>query len=171
MFPNRICYVHPGFSAKVTLSLAVAGLAAVPAKAQTLGTVVVTSTRAEQRSFDAPGAIESVDRQTIEDAGPQVNLSESLNRVSGLTILNRQNYAQDLQISIRGFGSRASFGSRGIRLISDGIPATPMVGPLPGTTPLFEVNGNNTHVGPDYIHRIRRALQTCVAARLSEKPA
>ncbi len=85
---------------------------------------MVTSTRAEQRSFDAPGAISSVGRDTIESAGPQVNLSESLNRVPGLTILNRQNYAQDLQLSIRGFGSRASFGIRGIRLMIDGIPAT-----------------------------------------------
>lgn len=99
-------------------------MTAVSIQAQTLESVVVTSTRAEQRSFDAPGAIASVDRETIEGAGPQVNLSESLNRIPGLTILNRQNYAQDLQISIRGFGSRASFGLRGIRLLIDGIPAT-----------------------------------------------
>jgi iron complex outermembrane receptor protein len=99
-------------------------MAALSADAQTLESVVVTSSRAEQRSFDAPGAISSVDRETIEGAGPQVNLSESLNRIPGLTILNRQNYAQDLQVSIRGFGSRAAFGIRGIRLLIDGIPAT-----------------------------------------------
>ncbi len=51
-------------------------------------------------------------------------LSESLNRVPGLTVLNRQNYAQDLQVSIRGFGARSAFGIRGIRLVVDGIPAT-----------------------------------------------
>lgn len=90
----------------------------------TLDTVVISVNRAEQHSFDAPAAIELVDREVIQDAGPQVNLSESLNRIPGLTILNRQNYAQDLQISIRGFGSRASFGIRGIRLLIDGIPAT-----------------------------------------------
>jgi iron complex outermembrane receptor protein len=44
--------------------------------------------------------------------------------VPGLTILNRQNYAQDLQLSIRGFGARSPFGIRGIRLLIDGIPAT-----------------------------------------------
>ena len=93
-------------------------------KAQTLEEMVITATRAEQRSFDAPAAIQSIDRETIQNAGPQVNLSESLNRVPGLTILNRQNYAQDLQVSIRGFGARASFGIRGIRLLIDGIPAT-----------------------------------------------
>ncbi len=111
-------------SSKVTLSLALTALTAMAADAQTLEAVVVTSTRAEQRSFDAPGAISSVGRDTMESAGPQVNLSESLNRVPGLTVLNRQNYAQDLQLSIRGFGSRASFGIRGIRLLIDGIPAT-----------------------------------------------
>jgi iron complex outermembrane receptor protein len=94
------------------------------AHAQVLDPVVVTGSRSEQRSFDAPAAIQSVSREVIDNAGPQVNLSESLNRVPGLTILNRQNYAQDLQLSIRGFGSRASFGLRGIRLLIDGIPAT-----------------------------------------------
>jgi iron complex outermembrane receptor protein len=44
--------------------------------------------------------------------------------VPGIVVQNRQNYAQDLQISSRGFGARATFGVRGIRLIADGIPAT-----------------------------------------------
>ena len=91
---------------------------------QTLDEVVISATRSEQRSFDAPAAISVVDRETIQNAGPQINLSESLNRVPGLTILNRQNYAQDLQLSIRGFGARSPFGIRGIRLLIDGIPAT-----------------------------------------------
>ena len=110
--------------AKTALALAIAAASAVPLMAQTLPDVVVSASRAAQKSFDAPAAISAVDRDTIEAAGPQVNLSESLNRVPGLTILNRQNYAQDLQVSIRGFGARASFGIRGIRLLIDGIPAT-----------------------------------------------
>jgi iron complex outermembrane recepter protein len=93
-------------------------------QAQTLRDVVVSASRAEQSSFDASAAVQSIDRTVIEGAGPQVNLSESLNRVPGLTILNRQNYAQDLQLSIRGFGARSAFGIRGIRLLVDGIPAT-----------------------------------------------
>ena len=92
--------------------------------AQTLQPVVISASRAEQRSFDAPAAITSIGRDSIERAGPQVNLSESLNRVPGLTILNRQNYAQDLQLSIRGFGARSAFGIRGVRILVDGIPAT-----------------------------------------------
>ena len=99
-------------------------VSAFPAMAQTLGEVVVSASRSEQRSFDAPAAVQSVARDTIQSSGPQVNLSESLNRVPGLTILDRQNYAQDLQVSIRGFGARSAFGIRGIRLLIDGIPAT-----------------------------------------------
>ncbi len=53
-----------------------------------------------------------------------INLSESLARVPGLVTSNRNNYAQDLQISSRGFGARATFGVRGLRLYADGIPAT-----------------------------------------------
>ena len=99
-------------------------ISAIPVAAQTLQEVVVSATRSEQRSFDAPAAVQSVSRESIQSAGPQVSLSESLNRVPGLTILDRQNYAQDLQVSIRGFGARSAFGIRGIRLLIDGIPAT-----------------------------------------------
>jgi iron complex outermembrane receptor protein len=102
------------------LLLALAG----PASAQTLQEVVVSASRQEQQSFDAPASIQAVGQEAIEAAGPRVNLSESLNRVPGITVLNRQNYAQDLQLSIRGSGSRAPFGIRGARLIVDGIPAT-----------------------------------------------
>jgi iron complex outermembrane receptor protein len=54
----------------------------------------------------------------------RVNLSESLGAVPGLQVQNRQNYAQDLQLSIRGFGSRSTYGVRGLRIYVDGIPAT-----------------------------------------------
>jgi iron complex outermembrane receptor protein len=109
---------------KTALTLAVSSLGYPAVHAQTLDEIVVSASRSAQHSFDAPAAIQSIDRATIENAGPQVNLSESLNRVPGLTILNRQNYAQDLQVSIRGFGARSAFGIRGIRLLVDGIPAT-----------------------------------------------
>ncbi|MDH5541053.1 MAG: TonB-dependent receptor plug domain-containing protein, partial [Rhizobacter sp.] len=110
--------------------LAAAVWAALPAGAQTsasptqLEPVVISAERSRQTTFDAPAAISVVTRETIEAGGPQVNLSEVLNRVPGITVLNRQNYAQDLQLSIRGFGSRSTFGIRGVRLIVDGIPAT-----------------------------------------------
>jgi iron complex outermembrane recepter protein len=86
--------------------------------------VVITGSGVEQRAFDTPYAIDIVDAQTLRSAGPMVNLSESLARVPGLVVNARQNYAQDLQISSRGFGARAGFGVRGIRLYTDGVPAS-----------------------------------------------
>ena len=86
--------------------------------------IVVTATRIEQRAFDLPLAIDSIGAARIQQDQLQINLSESLARVPGLVVQNRSNYAQDLQISSRGFGARASFGARGIRLYQDGIPAT-----------------------------------------------
>lgn len=111
------------------LSVLVAATAAVSChaqgvSAQQLETVVISADRAGQTTFQAPAAISVVTRELIENAGPQVNLSEALNRVPGITVLNRQNYSQDLQLSIRGFGARSTFGIRGVKLIVDGIPAT-----------------------------------------------
>ena len=79
--------------------------ASTPTSAQ-LDPVIISAERSRQTTFDAPAAISAVTRETIESAGPQVNLSEALTRVPGITVLNRQNYSQDLQLSIRGFGSR-----------------------------------------------------------------
>jgi iron complex outermembrane receptor protein len=84
----------------------------------------VTATRVERESFDLPVSIDTVDTRTIREDRPQVNLSEALNAVPGVVVQNRQNFAQDLQISSRGFGARSTFGVRGLRLIADGIPAT-----------------------------------------------
>lgn len=95
-----------------------------PPTATALSTVVVSANRQAQQSFDAPTAIDAVGAEVLEAAGPRVNLSESMNRIPGIAVLNRQNYAQDLQLSIRGSGARAPFGIRGARLIVDGIPAT-----------------------------------------------
>lgn len=86
--------------------------------------VVVSATRSERRSFDIPVSIDAVGAEAIKDGQPQVNLSEALQRIPGVVVQNRQNYAQDLQISIRGSGARASFGVRGVKLYADGIPAT-----------------------------------------------
>lgn len=86
--------------------------------------IVVTATRRAARSIDTPASIDQVDVANIRNGQPMVNLSESLAAVPGLTLNNRQNYAQDLQISSRGFGSRATFGIRGLRLLVDELPAT-----------------------------------------------
>jgi iron complex outermembrane receptor protein len=86
--------------------------------------VIVTGSRIEHDIADFPAAVDVVGAQQIRDTQMRVNASESLVAVPGLVIQNRQNYAQDLQISSRGFGARSQFGVRGVRLIADGIPAT-----------------------------------------------
>jgi iron complex outermembrane receptor protein len=86
--------------------------------------VVVTGSRTEHASFDLPASVDVVDASQIGAAQPRVNASEALAAVPGVVVQNRQNYAQDLQISSRGFGARSQFGVRGVRLIADGIPAT-----------------------------------------------
>ncbi len=100
-------------------------LVVAPAAAQELlDPVVVTATRAEEPTLRIPASVDRIYADEIQFTRPQVNISETLNRVPGVVASNRQNYAQDLQISIRGFGARSTFGVRGIRLIADGIPAT-----------------------------------------------
>jgi len=89
-----------------------------------IDTVVVSGTRVGHTIFDMPAAIDVVDGQRIGEAQARVNASEALSAVPGLVAQNRQNYAQDLQISSRGFGARSAFGVRGVRLIADGIPAS-----------------------------------------------
>ena len=86
--------------------------------------VVITGSARALRVLEAPFAITAIDASALRDAGPMVNLSEVMARVPGLVVNNRNNYAQDLQISARGFGARAAFGVRGLRLYADGIPAT-----------------------------------------------
>lgn len=111
---------------KTTLSVMVAACfvstGAMADEGKLLAPVVVTATRVEQDSFDLPMSIDKVEKENIQDGQLRMTLSESLVRVPGITAQNRNQMAQDPQISTRGFGSRSSFGVRGIRLYVDGIP-------------------------------------------------
>lgn len=108
--------------------LALLGGAAAPASAQqavqVLEPVVITSTRMDTSVLETPASVSVVQGDQMRSARFGVNLSESLGGVPGLQIQNRENYAQDLQVSIRGFGARSTFGVRGVRLYVDGIPGT-----------------------------------------------
>jgi len=95
--------------------------AAPPAAAQS---VTVTATRVATPAFDVPASISLVTLAPDTDMRPGINLSETLATVPGLLARDRQNYAQDVQVSVRGFGARSTFGIRGVRLYVDGIPAT-----------------------------------------------
>lgn len=118
------------FSLKPIHLAVAAALAASPAWAEEPLTedstitapVVVTATRVEQNSFDLPLSIDVVDGETIREGQPQINLSETAVRIPGVVVSNRNNLAQDLAISTRGFGARSAFGVRGVRLYADGIP-------------------------------------------------
>lgn len=97
----------------------------VPFTATAEETMLVSATPTTALSeLDTPAAVNVVYGEDMRRAAPRVNLSESLTSVPGLQVQNRQNYAQDLQLSIRGFGSRSTYGVRGIRMYVDGIPAT-----------------------------------------------
>jgi len=89
-----------------------------------LDSSVVSGSRSASETFDLPFSVDSISREQISDGQLGINASEVLQRVPGLVVQNRQNYAQDLQISSRGFGARSAFGVRGIKLIADGIPAS-----------------------------------------------
>ena len=54
----------------------------------------------------------------------QLSLQEYINSIPGVVTFNANNFAQDLRISIRGFGARSAFGIRGIKINIDGIPET-----------------------------------------------
>ncbi|KGR39209.1 TonB-dependent receptor family protein [Xanthomonas vasicola] len=72
--------------------------------------------------FDLPASFTAVSADDDNRRGAQV--SELLDGIPGLVARDRQNYAQDTQLSIRGFGARSTFGVRGVRLLVDGIPAS-----------------------------------------------
>lgn len=109
---------------------ALAGLAAcagsaAQAQARVLEPVSVTATRVEAPPFEVPASVDVIGGESVRGGGrPQLNLAESLSLVPGLQARDRQNQAQDMQLSVRGFGARSTFGVRGVRLYVDGIPAT-----------------------------------------------
>lgn len=113
------------------VSCSAAALAASPAEVQapaasptTLDAVVVEATRLRTvPAFDTPASTATIDLEG-ERSTADADVSEALRGVPGLLARDRQNLAQDTQLSIRGFGARATFGVRGLRLYADGIPAS-----------------------------------------------
>jgi iron complex outermembrane receptor protein len=95
-----------------------------PPEPPELAPVQVVATRTPAPTRAVPAAVSVVQGEALERPSANANLSEKLQQVPGLLARERQNYAQDLQVSVRGFGARATFGIRGIRLYLDGVPAT-----------------------------------------------
>lgn len=113
--PNRLA---------AALALVLPPLAAQALEPERLAPVVVTATRTAAEPLEVPASIALIAGDELRAGRAQVNISEGLGGVPGLQARDRQNYAQDVQISVRGFGARASFGIRGVRLYVDDIPAT-----------------------------------------------
>ena len=86
--------------------------------------VVVSITKIKENIKNSPFAISSKSFSKFQSTAKQFYLSEYIESVPGVFISNDNNFAQDSRISIRGFGSRANFGIRGIKLIVDGVPET-----------------------------------------------
>jgi len=95
------------------------------AQGSILPEITVTATQTKVAPFDVPASVQIVDINRVRNnGGALASMSEVLSNIPGLQAKDRQNQAQDIQISIRGFGARSSFGVRGVRLYVDGIPAT-----------------------------------------------
>lgn len=88
-----------------------------------LDEVKINSIKLISSAQEFPGAltIKQID-ETWQ--GPSLSLQEYLTNIPGISSFNSSNYAQDLRLSIRGFGARSAFGIRGIKVIVDGIPET-----------------------------------------------
>ena len=102
-------------------------LAAAPVLAQEVLepiTVTVTAPRLAMPLSDLPAAVDVVDADDATQGRQGLQMDEALNRIPGVFAQNRYNFAQDVRLSIRGFGARAPFGIRGLRILQDGIPET-----------------------------------------------
>jgi iron complex outermembrane recepter protein len=116
---------HLACCAAPTLVLGTAALAQAPAQNQRpLEEIVVTATLLERTLEKTPASVSVVTEDDIQLARPQLALDEALSRVPGLFMQNRYNFAQDLRLSVRGFGARGQFGIRGVKVLVDGIPET-----------------------------------------------
>ncbi|MFP6665385.1 MAG: TonB-dependent receptor [Deltaproteobacteria bacterium] len=86
--------------------------------------LVVTATRTARPHGTTPASVSIVGPDALTLARPGVSLAESLARVPGLLVQESGNFAQDARLQIRGFGTRAAFGIREIKIIVDGLPST-----------------------------------------------
>ncbi len=95
----------------------------VPAQ-EVLEPMTVTAPRIATPLTELPAAVDVIDTAAATEGRQGLQLDEALNRIPGVFAQNRYNFAQDVRVSIRGFGARAPFGIRGLRILQDGIPET-----------------------------------------------
>jgi iron complex outermembrane receptor protein len=108
----------------LTAPLLLLGVAQAAEVQPELETIVVSATRLRSvADVDVPASVSTIELSAASNRS-QSSPTELLGGIPGVTALDRQNYAQDTQLSIRGYGARATFGVRGIRLYADGVPAS-----------------------------------------------
>jgi iron complex outermembrane receptor protein len=117
----------PGFL--LATLLAAPGLQDPQAPADTLprtrlDTIQVTVARRVEHLIRLPMAAGVVTAAEIRGAQPTLGLDESVTLLPGVYVANRWNFSLDQRMSIRGFGSRANFGVRGVKMLLDGVPQT-----------------------------------------------
>jgi iron complex outermembrane receptor protein len=86
--------------------------------------ITVTVTRTPEPAARVPQAVEVLDAKAVRRGQATLGIDEALTNVPGVYVANRYNYSVDQRLSVRGFGSRANFGSRGVKIILDGVPQT-----------------------------------------------
>lgn len=111
-------------AASVVCVMVLAGASAPAPAMERIEEIVVSATRMDESLASVGNAISVVDGEDVQLGRQQLGLDESLNRVPGLFFQNRYNFTQDLRISVRGFGARANFGIRGIKIFIDDLPVT-----------------------------------------------
>jgi iron complex outermembrane receptor protein len=116
--------LFPGSAGTILCLAAALGARARAAETPPLADVVITATRVAVPAFDVPASISDVPAAELREDAVGVNLADDIGFVPGLLARNRNNYAQDQQISIRGIGANSTFGIRGVRIYQDGIPQT-----------------------------------------------
>ncbi|HEY5086001.1 MAG TPA: TonB-dependent receptor, partial [Gemmatimonadaceae bacterium] len=107
------------------LALGVASSASAQTTSRdTLPAVRVTVLRTPFDVTAAPLNVASVGVRDIAIGRPGFSVDEALGQVAGVQVDNRLNFAVGERISVRGIGARSQFGTRGVRVIVDDIPAT-----------------------------------------------
>ena len=91
---------------------------------ESLAPIEVQSLRLTTEVLTSPAAVDVTEARDIQQGRAKAQLDAALNRTPGVYANNGSNFAQNLRISIRGFGARSAFGVRGVKVLVDGIPET-----------------------------------------------
>ncbi len=84
--------------------------------------VTVTAYRVEMTDLATPLSMTRIGQKQLQTGTQQLGLDEALMSVPGVFVQNGTNFAQDIRVSIRGFGARSQFGIRGVKILVDGFP-------------------------------------------------